>query len=87
MICLPACNPSSWTGPTGTNTYLLAGGVTTLIDAGVGHPDHLDAVAAALEGAPLSQVLITHGHSDHAGGIPALLARWPDLRVLRMSSP
>ncbi len=26
-------------------------------------------------------MLITHGHSDHVNGLPALVARWPDVRV------
>ena len=77
MLRILAANASPWTGPTGNNTYLLTGRVPTLIDAGVGAPEHLDALAAALEGSPLAQVLITHSHSDHVGGIPALLARWP----------
>ena len=81
MILIPAGNASAWTGPTGNNTYLLPGRTATLIDAGVGSPDHLDAIAQALQGVPLAQVLITHGHSDHVGGAPALRARWPDLVV------
>ncbi len=35
-ILLPAHNASTWTGPTGNNTYLLPGRIPTLIDAGVG---------------------------------------------------
>ena len=80
-ILLPAHNASTWTGPTGNNTYLLPGAVPTLIDAGVGKPEHVDAVAHALGGRPLALVLITHGHSDHVNGVPALVARWPDVRV------
>ena len=80
-ILLPAHNASTWTGPTGNNTYLLPGRVPTLIDAGVGKPEHVDAVAHALGGRPLALVLITHGHSDHVNGVPALVARWPDVRV------
>ena len=81
MILLPAGNASAWTGPTGNNTYFLSGRIPTLIDAGVGAQEHVDAIAAALVGAPLALVLITHGHVDHVAGIPALRARWPRVEV------
>jgi glyoxylase-like metal-dependent hydrolase (beta-lactamase superfamily II) len=81
IIILPAGNASEWTGPTGTNTYLLAGTVPALVDAGIGNPDHIVAVERALDGTALSTILVTHDHPDHAGGIPALLARWPEARV------
>ena len=42
---------------------------------------HLDAVSRALGGSRLARVLITHSHPDHAGGVPALLARWPEVSV------
>jgi glyoxylase-like metal-dependent hydrolase (beta-lactamase superfamily II) len=51
--------------------------VPTLIDAGEGRTSHLDGVRSALDGAGLRQVLVTHGHIDHAAGAPALAARWP----------
>jgi glyoxylase-like metal-dependent hydrolase (beta-lactamase superfamily II) len=81
VILLPAGNASLWTGPTGTNTYLLPGRISTLIDAGVGHASHLAALSAALADRPLDSVLVTHGHSDHAAGVPALMERWPAARV------
>ena len=83
-LLLPAGNASEWTGPTGNNTWLLRGRVPTLIDAGVGNPAHLEALARALGGRPLSLVLITHGHLDHAAGAPAIHDRWPSARVRRM---
>jgi hydroxyacylglutathione hydrolase len=85
-ILIPANNPSQWTGPTGNNTFLLTGKVPTLVDAGVGKDEHLDAVARALDGRPLALVLITHGHVDHVSGVPKLLERWPDAVVRGISS-
>ena len=84
---LAAHNASEWTGPTGNNTWLLRGRVPTLIDAGVGHPAHLEALARALDGASLAQVLVTHGHRDHASGAAAIAGRWPGVRVRRFGDP
>jgi glyoxylase-like metal-dependent hydrolase (beta-lactamase superfamily II) len=86
MVLLNAGNPGTWTGP-GNTTYLFTGAVPTIIDAGVGHADHLEAIAGALHGRPLQRVLLTHGHPDHASGVPALEARWPGLEVLRWQAP
>ena len=80
-LLIPAGNASAWTGPTGNNTYLLKGRIPTLVDAGVGNPEHLEAIAGALARRPLEAVLITHGHIDHVGGIPALVERWPGVRI------
>jgi glyoxylase-like metal-dependent hydrolase (beta-lactamase superfamily II) len=85
-VVLRAGNASTWTGPTGNNTYLLPGAVPTLIDAGVGQPAHLDAIASALEGAALALVLVTHGHSDHVSGAEAIRARWPGVRIRHTGS-
>jgi len=73
-----APNPSPMTGA-GNNTYLLEGSRPTLVDAGIGSPGHIEALAAALGDRPLERVLVTHGHFDHASGVPALRARWPGL--------
>ena len=81
-ILIPAGNPSEWTGPSGNNTWLLPGREPALVDAGVGHAEHVEALAAALNGAPLVRVLITHWHPDHVKGLPALRDRWPGLVVV-----
>lgn len=86
-ITIPAGNASSWTGPTGTNTYLLTGAVPALVDAGVGDPAHIEAVAASLGGVRLARVLITHGHRDHASGLDALRERWSPLFVFDPRDP
>lgn len=85
-IPIHACNPGPMTGA-GNWTWLLKGRVSTLIDAGSGEPAHRDAVAAALVGAPLQQVIVTHGHGDHASGAPALAERFPDARFFKFPWP
>jgi glyoxylase-like metal-dependent hydrolase (beta-lactamase superfamily II) len=85
-IALHAGNPGPMTGA-GNWTWLIPGRVPTLIDAGVGMPAHLDAVESALDGAPLAQVLVTHGHSDHASGASAIASRRPEARFLKLPWP
>jgi glyoxylase-like metal-dependent hydrolase (beta-lactamase superfamily II) len=86
-LLIHARNASEWTGPTGNNTWLLTGREPALVDAGVGHPEHLADIERALDGATLARVFITHGHPDHVGGLPALHARWPELEVIRFRPP
>ena len=81
-VLIDALNPGVLTGR-GNNTWLLDGAEPTLIDAGVGVTAHVEAVAAALNGRALTRVLVTHGHPDHASGVPALRARWPALEACK----
>lgn len=85
-ILLRAGNPGPYTGD-GNNTWLLDGREPSLIDAGVGAASHIEAIANALGGRPLVRVLVTHGHADHASGLPALRARWPGLEACKWIAP
>jgi glyoxylase-like metal-dependent hydrolase (beta-lactamase superfamily II) len=72
----------------GNNTYLLTGsGPATLVDAGVGEPDHLADLQAALGAGRLDAVLVTHGHRDHAAGAPALAAAHPAASFSKLPWP
>jgi glyoxylase-like metal-dependent hydrolase (beta-lactamase superfamily II) len=75
-----AANPGPLTGR-GNNTWFLDGDVPALVDAGVGAANHVDELAGALGDRPLGRVLVTHGHPDHASGVPALRARWPAIEA------
>lgn len=85
-VPLHAANPGPITGA-GNWTWLLQGRTPTLIDAGVGEPSHLEALARALDGSTLAQVLVTHAHTDHASGAPAIAAQHPRTRFRKMLWP
>lgn len=82
---LTAGNPSYMTGP-GTNTYLLgdAEGVT-VIDPGPADPEHVRAILAHAPG-PVTQILVTHTHSDHSPAA-ALLHAQTGARVIGLPAP
>ena len=69
---LHAANPGPMTGE-GNWTYLIGDRNPVLIDAGVGNQSHLDAIAVAAPRGP-ALVLVTHAHSDHVSGAPAIHA-------------
>jgi glyoxylase-like metal-dependent hydrolase (beta-lactamase superfamily II) len=85
-IPVHAFNPGPMTGD-GNTTWLIPGHVPTLIDAGTGEPQHLEALERALGGARLAQVLVTHSHIDHASGAMAIAERMPHVRFLKMPWP
>jgi hydroxyacylglutathione hydrolase len=82
-VLVRAENPGSLTGP-GNNTWLIDGREPTLIDAGTGSPRHVAAIARVLRSRALVRVLITHGHPDHASGVPALRTTWPSLEACKL---
>lgn len=61
--------PAGWEVP---NLYLLGQKELTLVDAGYPGDSMAEEILAAAHGRPLRQVLLTHGHLDHAGAVPWL---------------
>lgn len=80
-----ALNPGPFTLQ-GTNTYIVGTGQQrTLIDTGEGKPQYKRALERACGelGCEISQVLITHRHFDHVGGIPDVKELFPAAVVRR----
>lgn len=79
-------NPGMMTGP-GTNTYLVGRREPILIDTGAGVPEYVPLLERYLGERGWerpARVLLTHRHRDHVGGVAALRARFPGLRVFKM---
>ena len=85
-VPIHAHNPGPLTG-SGNTAWLIPGRVPALIDAGTGEPQFLADLSAALEGAPLARVLVTHAHPDHASGAAAIAAVMPDVGFAKMPWP
>jgi glyoxylase-like metal-dependent hydrolase (beta-lactamase superfamily II) len=89
-ILIDAHNPGPMTGR-GNNTYLIVGSdrQAALIDAGVGQARHLADLGRHLADnhAELRQVLVTHAHSDHASGAPAIVSAYPGARCFKRLWP
>lgn len=65
LLCVLAPNASPMTY-WGTNSYILGRDSVAVIDPGPNDPAHETALLAALEGRPVSHILITHSHLDHS---------------------
>lgn len=75
ILRLLAPNPGPWTGP-GTNTYVLADpdGEVIVVDPGPDAAGHRDAILAAVNGRPVTAVIVTHHHADHTESATAVAA-------------
>ena len=71
------CNPGPKT-LRGTNTYLIGSGThKILLDTGShGYPEYLENLKKTLcaDGIKISEILISHWHPDHIGGIEGVLS-------------
>jgi glyoxylase-like metal-dependent hydrolase (beta-lactamase superfamily II) len=83
-------NPSVFTGP-GTNTYLVGTGKRRiLLDTGSGVPGYLPVLERGLEAAGcegLQEIVLTHGHPDHLGGVAEICERFGPLPVSKFPWP
>ncbi|MGO9059148.1 MAG: MBL fold metallo-hydrolase [Candidatus Binataceae bacterium] len=84
-------NPGPFTGP-GTNTYLVGRGRRPLIlDTGAGVPIYPELLERGLSelcaSNELDQIVVTHAHGDHLGGVKQIRSRFGDLKVLKKPWP
>ena len=82
-------NPGVFTGP-GTNTYLVGTGPRRiLLDTGDGRDAYLPVLARALEtaGCEIQEIVLTHGHGDHIGGVASVMARFGKSTVSKLPWP
>jgi glyoxylase-like metal-dependent hydrolase (beta-lactamase superfamily II) len=70
---LVAGNAGPFTGE-GTNTYLVGTQTLAVIDPGPDDAAHVAAILQAAGQRPISHILLTHRHRDHADAIPRLKA-------------
>ncbi|MEZ5228132.1 MAG: MBL fold metallo-hydrolase [Acidimicrobiales bacterium] len=72
-VVAPNANPFTFKG---TGVYLIGRGEVAVIDPGPSLDTHLDAVLDALdEGEQVTQILVTHTHTDHTAGVAKLVER------------
>ena len=68
-----APNPSAFTF-TGTQTHIVGTRDLAVIDPGPANAAHLGALLAAIDGRPVSAIVVTHHHRDHSPAAVALKA-------------
>nr|ACO14899.1 Beta-lactamase-like protein 2 homolog [Caligus clemensi] len=92
VIRVLGCNPSVMTLQ-GTNTYIIGSGKSrTLVDTGDGNsPEYIKNLSyvSQQEGFSLSDIIITHWHDNHIGGIDSVLNIFDskDIRVHKFPLP
>lgn len=68
-------NPNPFTF-TGSGVYLIGRGDVAVVDPGPNLAEHLDAIESCLgPDESITRILITHTHTDHTAGVPALKER------------
>jgi glyoxylase-like metal-dependent hydrolase (beta-lactamase superfamily II) len=78
IVGIRAANPGPFT-LTGTNSWIVGRDPAWLVDPGPALPEHLDALDQELAArGGLAGLALTHDHPDHAEGVSAIRARFPD---------
>lgn len=67
-----ARNPSNFTCY-GTNTYIIGHSKVSIIDPGPALDEHIRALAIALKGEEVENIVVTHTHNDHSSGVKPLV--------------
>ncbi len=62
-VLAPNASPYTFTG---TQTHVVGTSDLAVIDPGPDSPEHLAALLAAIDGRPVSAIVITHHHRDHS---------------------
>lgn len=73
VIRVLAPNPSPYTY-TGTQTHLVGTTDIAVIDAGPDDSAHIEALIRAIDGRPVTAIVVTHHHRDHSPGTRPLQA-------------
>ena len=80
-------NPGVFTGP-GTNTYLVGTGpLRVLLDTGEGRSEYMPVLEAAIARTGcrgIQEIVLTHGHRDHLGGVASVRERFGPLSVSKL---
>jgi glyoxylase-like metal-dependent hydrolase (beta-lactamase superfamily II) len=83
-------NPGPFTGP-GTNSYLIGtGSHRILLDPGEGAEAYLPVLESALDRAGcvgIQEIVVTHAHQDHIGGVASVLQRFGPMKVSKKPWP
>src|SRR3546814_14510819 len=62
-VLAPNSSPYTYTG---TQTHLVGTRDLAVIDPGPDDPAHLDALIRAIDGRPVTAIVVTHTHRDHS---------------------